>query len=39
MVTKINTSMNELHTHTYIISKNTRKNEITRGDFTLKYID
>ena len=41
MVTKTSTSMNELHTHTHtqVIFKNTRKNEITRGKYALKYID
>ncbi len=38
MVTKINTSMNELHTHIQLSLKDIRKNEITRGYYALKYI-
>ena len=40
MVTKVNASMIKLHTHTHtqLDSKNTRKNEITRGKTALKYI-
>lgn len=39
MVTKINTNMIKLHTHTQLGLKNTKKNEITRGCYALKYID
>ena len=38
METKVSTSMIELYTHTRVIFRNTRKNEITRGDYALKYI-
>ncbi len=40
MVTKERISMIELHTHTHtqLSAKNTNKNEITRGDYALKYI-